>query len=96
MKRAIKPKKGELKYQKIMNEAKQLETMKEFKADYRQLSKNLTNYDYYSGYSLSVINPKENEIINSTSNEATRASSSLMKYVMHLLMIVDVSFELDR
>ena len=96
MKRAIKPKKGELKYQKIMNEAKQLETMKEFKADYRQLSKNLTNYDYYSGYSLSVINPKEDVIVNSTNNEATRASSSLMKYVMHLMLIVDVSFELDR
>ena len=96
MKRAIKPKKGELKYQKIMNEKKQLEIMKEFKADYRQLSKNITNNDFYSGYSLSVINPKENEIINSTSNEATRASSSLMKYVMHLLLIVDVSFELDR
>lgn len=96
MKRAIKPKKGELKYQKIMNEAKQLETMKEFKADYRQFSKNITNYDYYSGYSLSVINPKEDGIVNSTNNEATRASSSLMKYVMHLLLIVDVSFELDR
>ena len=96
MKRIIKPKKGELKYQKIMNEEKQLEIMKEFKADYRQLSKNLTNDDYYSGYSLSVINPKENEIINSTNNEASRASSSLMKYVMHLLLIVDVNFELDR
>ena len=96
MKRAIKPKKGELKYQKIMNEEKQLEIMKEFKADYRKLSKNITNNDFYSGYSLSVINPKENEIINSISNEATRASSSLMKYVMHLLLIVDVSFELDR
>ena len=96
MKRAIKPKKGELKYQKIMNEAKQLEIIKEFKADYRQLSKNITNYDYYSGYSLSVINPKEDEIVNSINNEATRASSSLMKYVMHLLLIVDVSFELDK
>ena len=96
MKRTTKPKKGELKYQKIMNEEKQLEIMKEFKADYRQLSKNLTNEAYYSGYSLSVINPKEHEIINSTNNEATRASSSLMKYVMHLLLIVDMSFELDR
>ncbi|MBE0441234.1 site-specific integrase [Psychrobacter sp. FME13] len=96
MKRTTKPKKGELKYQKIMNEEKQLEIMKEFKADYRKLSKNITNNDFYSGYSLSVINPKENEIINSTNNEATRASSSLMKYVMHLLLIVDVSFELDR
>ena len=96
MKRTTKPKKGELKYQKTMNEKKQLEIMKEFKADYRQLSKNITNNDFYSGYSLSVINPKEDEIINSTSNEATRASSSLMKYVMHLLLIVDVSFELDR
>jgi len=94
MKRVTKPKKGELKYQKIMNEEKQLKITKEFKADYRQLSNNITNNDFYSGYSLSVINPKENEIINSTSNEATRASSSLMKYVMHLLLIVDVSFEL--
>lgn len=96
MKRAIKPKKEELKYQKIMNEAKQLETMKEFKADYRQLSKNVTDNDYYSGYSLSVISPKEEDIINTANNGATRASSSLMKYVMHLLLIVDVSFELDR
>ncbi|MEK6200672.1 MAG: site-specific integrase [Psychrobacter sp.] len=94
MKRTTKPKKGELKYQKIMNEEKQLEIMKEFKADYRQLSKNLTNDDYYSGYSLSVINPKEDEIINSNNNEASRASSSLMKYVMHLLLIVDMNFEL--
>ena len=94
MKRTKTPEKGESKYQKIMNEAKQIQIMKEFKADYRQLSKNVTNNDYYSGYSLSVINPKENEIISSTSNEATRASS-LMKYVMHLLLIVDVSFELD-
>ncbi|AMT97260.1 MULTISPECIES: site-specific integrase [Psychrobacter] len=96
MKRITKPKKGELKYQKMVNEEKKLETIKEFKADYRQLSKNLTNDDYYSGYSLSVVNPKEREIVNSTSNEATRASSSLMKYVMHLLLIVDVSFELVR
>lgn len=96
MKRTTKPKKGELKYQKIMDEKKQLEIMKELKADYRQLSKNLTNEAYYSGYSLSVINPKEHEIINSNNNEATRASSSLIKYVMHLLLIVDVSFELDR
>lgn len=96
MKRTTKPKKGELKYQKIMDEKKQLEIMKELKADYRQLSKNLTNEAYYSGYSLSVINPKEHEIINSNNNEATRASSSLIKYVMHLLLIVDMSFELDR
>lgn len=96
MKRTTKPKKGELKYQKIMDEEKQLKIMKELKADYRQLSKNLTNEAYYSGYSLSVINPKEHEIISSTNNEATRASSSLIKYVMHLLLIVDMSFELDR
>ena len=94
MKRTTKPKKGELKYQKIMNEEKQLKITKEFKADYRQLSKNITNNDFYSGYSLSVINPKEDGIVNSINNEATRASSSLMKYVMHLLLIVDVSFEL--
>ena len=77
MKRITKPKKGELKYQKMVNEEKKLETTKEFKADYRQLPKNLTNDDYYSGYSLSVVNPKESEIVNSTSNEATRASSSV-------------------
>ena len=74
MKRATKLKKEESKYQKIMNEEKQLEIIKEFKADYRQLSKNFTNNDYYSGYSLSVINPEENEIVNSTNNEASRAS----------------------
>ena len=70
--------------------------MEEFQADYCQLSKNLAHNDHYSGYSLSVINPKEDEIVNSINNEATRASSSLMKYVMHLLLIVDVSFELDK
>ncbi|WP_201570202.1 site-specific integrase [Psychrobacter nivimaris] len=96
MKQITKPKKGELRYQKIMNEEKKLEITTEFKADYRQLSKNFTNDDYYSGYSLSVINPKEEEIIHATNNEATRASSSLMKYVMHLLLIVDVNFELVR
>lgn len=96
MKRVTKPKKGELKYQKIMNVERELEIMKEFKADYRQLSKNLANNDHYSGYSLSVINPKESEIVNSTNNKASHASSSLMKYVMHLLLIVDMSFELDR
>ena len=78
-----------------MNEEEQLEIMKEFKADYRQLSKNITNNDFYSGYSLSAINPKENEIVNSTSNEATWASSSMIEYVMHLLLIVDMSFKLD-
>ena len=96
MKQITKPEKGELKYQKMMNEEKKLEITTEFKADYRQLSKNLTNDDYYSGYSLSVINPKEEEIIQATNNEATRASSSLMKYVMHLLLIVDMNFVLDR
>ena len=96
MKQITKPKKEELRYQKIMNEEKKLEITTEFKADYRQLSKNFTNDDYYSGYSLSVINPKEEEIIHATNNEATRASSSLMKYVMHLLLIVDVNFELVR
>lgn len=96
MKRVTKPKKGELKYQKIMNVERELEIMKEFKADYRQLSKNLANNDHYSGYSLSVINPKESEIVNSTNNKASHASSSLMKYVMHLLLIVDMSFELDN
>lgn len=78
-----------------MNEAKQIEIMREFKADYRQLSKNVINNNYYSGYSLSVISPKEEDIINTANNEASRASS-LMKYVMHLLLIVDVNFELDR
>lgn len=96
MKRKIKPKKGELKHQKTINQEKQLEIMEEFQADYSQLSKNLANNDHYSGYSLSVINPKESEIVNSTNNKASHASSSLMKYVMHLLLIVDVSFELDR
>ncbi|MBE0446199.1 hypothetical protein [Psychrobacter sp. FME5] len=79
-----------------MNEEKQIGIMKEFKADYRQLSKNLINYDYYSGYSLSVINPKEEHIINTANNEASHASSSLMKYVMHLLLIVDLIFELNK
>ncbi|MDN5565659.1 MAG: hypothetical protein L0G25_02565, partial [Psychrobacter sp.] len=39
---------------------------------------------------------QHSSIVNSTNNKASHASSSLMKYVMHLLLIMDMSFELDN
>ena len=67
----------------FVDEKSKLEKFEDFKKDNPNFNGELTGVDTYNGYSLSVISPLKQQ-----NNQAGNYSSALMRYVLHLLLIV--------
>jgi len=68
----------------FVDKAFKLEKTEGFKKDNPSFNGEITGIDTYNGYSLYVISP-----LNQQSSQAGNYSSALMKYVLHLLLIVE-------
>lgn len=68
----------------FVDEKSKLEEIERFKKDNPNFNGELTGVDTYNGYSLSVISP-----IKQQNNQGGNYSSALMRYVLHLLLIVE-------